>query len=157
MDNLTWMFNEARKKGGTSTFNGYLLLDEMSIQEDLQIVKRGKEWSIVGVVDLGETVNSMTEISREKSNCKLATHCFQFIYVGFNGFRWPVAYFGTDNVNGHSIISRYGLWWTNLVLMDSVFMVPSWMGHLTTASSHDYSFTLTQHDLACTQQLIHSS
>ena len=97
------MFNEARKKGGTSTFNGYLLLDEMSIQQDLQIVKRGKEWSIVGAVDLGETVNSMTEISREKSNCKLATHCFQFIYVGFNGFRWPVAYFGTDNVNGHSI------------------------------------------------------
>ena len=97
------MFTEAQKKGGTSTFNGYILLDEMSIQQDLQIVKRGRSWSIVGAVDLGCTVNSLDEISNEKQNCKLATHCFQYMYVGFNGFRWPVAYFGSDNVNGHSI------------------------------------------------------
>ena len=47
------MFHEAVKKGGTSTFNGYLLLDEMAIQQDLQIVKKGTNWSIVGAVDLG--------------------------------------------------------------------------------------------------------
>ena len=44
------MFTEAQKKGGTSTFNGYILLDEMSIQQDLQIVKHGRSWSIVGAV-----------------------------------------------------------------------------------------------------------
>ena len=97
------MFDEALRKGGTSTFNGYLLLDEMAIQEDLQVVKRGKRWSIVGAVDLGSLVNSLEDISKEKSNCKMATHCLQYMYVGFNGFRWPVAYYGSDNVNGHSI------------------------------------------------------
>ena len=97
------MFTEAVKKGGTSTFNGYLLLDEMSIQQDLQVVKRSHNWSIVGAVDLGPLVNNLHEISNINPNCKLATHCFQYLYVGFNGFRWPVAYFGSDNVNGHSI------------------------------------------------------
>ena len=33
----------------------------------------------------------------------MASHCFQYIYVGFNGFRWPVAYFRSHNVNGNSI------------------------------------------------------
>ena len=103
IDNLEWMFNEAVKKGGTGTFNGYLLLDEMSIQQDLQVVKRGKSWSLVGAVDLGSTVNSLDGSLLEKENCKLAMHCFQYMYVGCNGFRWPIAYFGSDNVNGHSI------------------------------------------------------
>ena len=97
------MFDKACKKGGESTFNGYLLLDEMSIQQDLQIVKHGKKWSIVGAVDLGPIVNSLDELSESKRNMKLTTHCFQYMFVGFNGFRWPVAYFGSDNVNGHSI------------------------------------------------------
>ena len=88
------MFEEAIKKGGTSTFNGHLLLDEMSIQEDLQVVKRGREWSLVGAVDLGDTVNSLDEMHPDRKMSKLATHCFQFMYVAFNGFRWPVAYFG---------------------------------------------------------------
>ena len=97
------MFEEACKRGGESTFNGYLLLDEMSIQKDLHIVKRGKNWSIVGAVDLGPIVNGLDELSETKNNMKLATHCFQYMFVSFNGFRWPVAYFGSDNVNGHSI------------------------------------------------------
>ena len=34
-------------------FNGVLLLDEMSIQKDLQIIKRGHEWHVMGAVDMG--------------------------------------------------------------------------------------------------------
>ena len=64
IDNLQWMFSEASKKGGTSSFNGYLLLDEMPIQQDLQIVKRGYKWTLVGSLDLGPTVNSLDEITR---------------------------------------------------------------------------------------------
>ena len=33
----------------------------------------------------------------------MASHYLQYIYVGFNGFRWPVAHYGSHNVNGHSI------------------------------------------------------
>ena len=97
------MFDEAAKRGGSGTFHGYILMDEMSIQQDLQIVKRGRNWSIVGAVDLGCIVNSLDELSTTKKNMKMATHCFQYLYVGFNGFRWPIAYFGSDNVNGHAI------------------------------------------------------
>ena len=97
------MYFEAKQKGGSSTFNGFILLDEMAIQQDLQIVRRGRRCSIVGAIDMGLTVNCLDEISNEKRNIKMATHCFQYMFVGFNGFRWPIAYFGSNNVNGHSI------------------------------------------------------
>ena len=97
------MLSEAKKKNTPSTFNGFILFDEVAIQQDLQIIRRGRKWSIVGAIDLGSTVNSLDEISNEKNIFKMASHCFQYMFVGFSGFRWPVAYFGSDNVNGHSI------------------------------------------------------
>ena len=97
------MLNEALKKSGTATYNGFVLLDEMSIQQDLQIVKRGSRWSVVGCVDLGNLVNNLDIISNTTGKRKMATHCFQYMFVAFNGFRWPIAYFGSDNINGHSI------------------------------------------------------
>ena len=102
------MVQEASTRDGPSTYNGYLLIDEMAIQQDLHIIKRGQHWSIVGAVDLGTICNSLEELadSRKNQDFKLATHCLQYLYVGFNGFRWPVAYYGSDNVNGH------GLWFT---------------------------------------------
>ena len=78
-------------------------MDEMSIQQDLQMVKKGKEWSLIGAVDLGELVNDLEAIKKKKNEIQMASHYFQYIYVGFNGFRWPVAHYGTHNVNGHSI------------------------------------------------------
>ena len=97
------MLKEALKKSSTGTFHGFILLDEMAIQQDLQIVKRGERWSVVGAVDLGPICNNFDIISNESGKCKMAMHCFQYLFVGFNGFRWPVAYFASDNVNGHSI------------------------------------------------------
>ena len=78
-------------------------MDEMNIQEDLQVVKRGKEWELVGAVDLGPLVNYLEAITKQKEAVQVASHYFQYVYVGFNGFRWPVAYYGMHNVNGHSI------------------------------------------------------
>ena len=40
LENLKWMLTEAENfKDKKAIFNGILLLDEMSIQEDLQVVK----------------------------------------------------------------------------------------------------------------------
>ena len=104
-ENLCWMVQEAASREGPSTYNGYLLIDEMAIQQDLHIIKRGRNWSIVGAVDLGTICNSLEELSdcRNSTKFKLASHCLQYLYVGFNGFRWPVAYYGSDNVNGHAL------------------------------------------------------
>ena len=95
---------EANKhKGDPAVFNDVLLLDEMSIQKDLQVCKKGSKWKIVGAVDLGPLVNSLEELKQRKSEVVLATHCFQYLYVSFNSFTWPVCYYGSHNVNGHSI------------------------------------------------------
>ena len=59
--------------------------------------------SVVGAADLGPIVNNMEKISKQADKIKMATHCFQYLFVSFNGVRWPVAYFRSDNVNGHSI------------------------------------------------------
>ena len=85
------------------TFNGVPLLDEMAIQKDLQIKKKGKDWQIFGAVDLGPLVNDLEELSGKRDDMGVATHYFQYIYVAFNGFHWPVAYYGCNNVNGHLI------------------------------------------------------
>ena len=91
------------KLDSQGTFNGVLMMDEMSIQEDLQVVKHGKYWDLVGAVDLGLLVNDLEAITKHKRAIQLASHYFQYVFVGFNGFRWPAAYYGTNNVNGHSI------------------------------------------------------
>ena len=95
---------EAKKLDDESgPFHGVLLMDETSIQQDLQVIKCGQDWEVVGAVDLGPLVNDLDQLSKKKKEIKMASHYFQYVFVGFNGFRWPAAHYGTNNVNGHSI------------------------------------------------------
>ena len=60
------MFSEADKlpdKDGV--VNRVLLLDELSIQADLEIVKKSHGWNIVGAVDLGPLVNDLEQLSEK--------------------------------------------------------------------------------------------
>ena len=91
-------------------------------------LKRGHEWHAMGVIDLGPLINHLDELSHVGNELEVATHYFQYIFVGFNGFRWPVAYYGSNNVNGHGIyltfwqlvdaLSSYGFK-VHTALMDS--------------------------------------
>lgn len=102
------MVQEAKKLGDdTNIWHGMLLLDEMSIQQDLQICKRKDKWEIVGAVDLGPLVNNLEQIKKKKQEIQMASHCFQYLFVSFGGFRWPVAYYGSHNVNGHAIFVTF--------------------------------------------------
>lgn len=107
-ENLTWMKKEAERQN-VSDFGrrGGLVIDEMSIQDDLQIVRKGEAWSIVGGVDMGETNNDISIITNEGSKTELATHCLQFIFHGFGGFRWPVAYFGSNPATTHQLFINF--------------------------------------------------
>ena len=67
------------------------------------MVKKGEYWEMVGAVDLGPLVNELEAIGKKKKDAQLAMHCFQYIYQSFCRFCWPVAYYGSHNVNGHSI------------------------------------------------------
>ena len=103
-ENLNWMCCETLKiEDKTGTFHGMIPMGEMSVQKDLQFVRKGKDWELVGAVDLGPLGNDLDEISKKSTKVQMASHYFQYIYVGLNGFRWPVAYYGTNNVNIHSI------------------------------------------------------
>ena len=103
VENLKWMFKAASEfKDKSSIFNGFLLLEEMAIQPDLQVVKKGEHWELVGAIDLGPLLNDLHSIG-QKQDFQLATHCFQYIYQSFSGFRWPVAFYGSHNANGHLI------------------------------------------------------
>ena len=48
-------------------------------------------------------VNGLEFLSRKNDNITLATHYFPFIYSSFGQFRFPAAYYASNNANGHSI------------------------------------------------------
>ena len=66
-------------------------------------------------MDLGPLVNDLEELSGKRDDMEVATHYFQYIYVAFNGFHWPVANYGSNNVNGHSI---YLTFWPLVDILD---------------------------------------
>ena len=67
------MLKEALSIGDKQgTFNGVLLLDEMAIQKDLQIKKKGKDWQIVSAMDLGPLVNDLEELSGKRDEMEVA-------------------------------------------------------------------------------------
>ena len=81
------VFCEADKLDDESgTFHRLLLMDEMSIQQDLQVVERGKDWEIVGAVDLSPLVNDLEELAKKQKEIQMALHYFEYVYVGFNDF-----------------------------------------------------------------------
>lgn len=88
----------------------------MSILDDLQIVHKGDDWCIVGGVDMGEINNLLSVIHNKGKKVELATHCLQFIFHGYNGFRWPVAYYGCNPATTHHLwnwlkqYSSYMMW-----------------------------------------------
>ena len=40
-------------------FHGWLVLDEMNAQKDLQVSYRGGEWRLTGLTELSEATNTM--------------------------------------------------------------------------------------------------
>ncbi|VDI20706.1 Hypothetical predicted protein [Mytilus galloprovincialis] len=106
--NFKWMAKEASKQHIQSYGkHGGLLIDEMSIQDDLQVVKNGDEWSIVGNVHMGELNNQIDIIINKSPKVRMATHCLQYVFHGFTGFRWPVAYFGSDTACAYQIYNYF--------------------------------------------------
>jgi hypothetical protein len=103
-NNFTWMKKEAdRQKISSFGHSGGLLLDEMSIQDDLEIMRKGDAWEFVGAVDMGQTNNAITIITNDKKEVKLATHCLQLTFHGYEGFRWPIAYYASNPATTHQL------------------------------------------------------
>ena len=93
-DAFLWMKEEAKKHyPSESSFRGGICIDEMSIQEDLCMVKTNGEVRLVGFVDMGPEAYHLNILCTGKRERELATHVLQFLYLGLNGFRFPFACF----------------------------------------------------------------
>ena len=104
---LKWMNKEAIRQQ-VSNRQGGLLLDEMAIQEDLQICKRGGTFSLMGFTDMGAEANSVEILTKGKKVSQLATHVMQLTFLGYNGFRFPVANFPSSTANAPQL---YNIFW----------------------------------------------
>ena len=94
---LLWMFKEAERlqidrKGG-------LILDEMAIQDDLNMSFSEGQNMVDGLVDLGKFAHDMNFLNTKKNDLKLATHVLQFMFLSYDGFRFPFAYFPSVGAN----------------------------------------------------------
>lgn len=107
-ENVQWMVKEADKNGiKEHGKRGGILIDEMTIQDDLQIIKKGDSWFIEGAVDMGDMNNKIDIIINNERKVKMATHCLQYIFHGFTGFRWPVAYYASETANAFQIYNTF--------------------------------------------------
>jgi len=67
--------------------HGGIVIDEMSIQDDIVISRRSDSWDLIGIVDMDTTNNNIDIICNGEKKVKLATHALQFVFHGMTGFR----------------------------------------------------------------------
>jgi hypothetical protein len=75
------------------------VLDEMSVQDDIVIRKRGSDYILSGFAE-GVSVGQ---------GVKLASHALQFMFLGNSGFRFPFMHVPTT---GAGAAALYILIWT---------------------------------------------
>ena len=67
--------------------HGGIVIDEMSIQDDLVIKRKGDSWTLVGMADMDSTNNNVDIIIHGTEQVKLATQALQLVFHGMTGFR----------------------------------------------------------------------
>lgn len=103
-DMLHWMVNEARLKNiSPEGYKGGLIIDEMSIQPDLQFKKKDGQIELIGFTELTPESLVFEKMKSQKNERILATHVLQFVFLGFTGFRFPFAHFPSSTASGHDL------------------------------------------------------
>ena len=82
MDNLNWMRSEEANQQGIpkAGWRGGLAIDEMQVQDDVQIVRKGASWELLGFKDVGHTGNLITKL--EQTEVLTSTHSLQYVSGG---------------------------------------------------------------------------
>ena len=106
---FTWMAEEAeRLKIPPEGKIGGILLDEMSIQEGIELEKRGGNLEMVGFTEMGDEGDYLQALKQGKKSKETGTHVLQMLFLGITGFRFPFAHFICKNLNASDI---YILFW----------------------------------------------
>lgn len=99
-----WLHVESERL--KSEKRGGLILDEMSIQEDLQLSFGDGKVFIDGLVDMGSFCEDMRILNTHTKIIKPATHVLQFIYLGYDDFRFPIAYFPSSGATAPELYTN---------------------------------------------------
>ena len=92
-DMLQWLHEESKRL--KSERHGGLIIDEMSVQEDLQMSFQCGKVLVDRLVDMGQFSEDMSVLNTHKRDLKPASHILQFVFLGYDGFRFSIAYFPT--------------------------------------------------------------
>jgi len=81
-DILHWMRNEALAQNiGLDGYEGGIMLDEMSIQEDLELRKNGTSFDLIGFNDELDETHYMKTLSAGKESLQMASHVLQLLFL----------------------------------------------------------------------------
>ena len=109
-----WMRSEADTR--KCERRGGIIFDEMSIQENLHLQRKGDGMELIGLMDMGDEASSMRTLRNQQKNIIMANHMLQFIFLGYDGFRFPIAYFASCGANAPEI---FFLFWR---LVDKMYL-----------------------------------
>ena len=106
---FTWMVEEAeRLQIPPEGKIGGILIDEMSIQESIELERRGGNLEMVGFTEMGEEGDYLQALKQGKKSKESGTHVLQMLFLGITGFRFPFAHFICRNLSASDI---YILFW----------------------------------------------
>jgi hypothetical protein len=100
---------------------GGLMHDETKLQEDLVCSYKGNTMKLIGLVDIGNEAFHLECLKKKALNRPLATECLQLVFLGYTGFRFPVAHFPTNGVKASELCIQ--LWRAISKLQDWGFVV----------------------------------
>ncbi|XP_033729442.1 uncharacterized protein LOC117318583 [Pecten maximus] len=87
----------------------------MSIQEDLQLRRKGDEYELVGFTECTEESSHMKTLMTGTDDVKLANHVLQFVFLGHTGFRFPLAHYPTNQASPSEL---YLIFWKVVKSLD---------------------------------------
>ncbi|KAK3108741.1 hypothetical protein FSP39_014554 [Pinctada imbricata] len=112
---LKWMAEEAKVKNlSPEGYVGGLIIDEMSLQPDLQFSSKDGVIELIGFTEVVPESIVMNEIKTKKKERNLATHALQLVFLGLSGFRFPVAHFPTCTASANEL---YLLVWKSVHML----------------------------------------
>ena len=71
----------------------------MAVKEDLQISFQEGNVNIEGLFDMGDVCPNLHKLNSHKDELRMAKYILQFVFLGFDGFRFPIAFFPSAGAN----------------------------------------------------------
>lgn len=153
-DMLEWMANEAKIKNIPPVgFQGGLIIDEMSIQPDLQYRKLNNNTQLIGFTECTPESIVFDQIKNNKCEKTLVTHVLQFVFLGFTGFRFPFAHFPSYTASGHEL---YSLIWKSVNMLSTFGFIIQYISTDGAQSNRDLFKILIPNLILPIQSPVHS-